>query len=227
VLKLRKPVILTKPMAAPEQKLPRVGDIACDEGLFERLRGLRRRLADERGVPPYIIFSDVTLRQMAREYPSSERELSRINGVGEKKRIEFGEKFLAEVAEHLRTNARQIFADDSFQILPPSVRRPQLGDTSGKLFVAFVPERTVTQIAHARSLAESTIYSHLATAIEAGHDLDVAALLSPEEQREIEAAFEKIGFDALSPVKDFFGERFDYGKLRICRAVLQRAGKAV
>src|ERR1041385_8324577 len=73
-LKERKRVTLTKPMAAPEKIEHRAGEIACDEVLFESLRQLRRRLAEERSVPSYIIFSDVALRQMARHYPSTQAE---------------------------------------------------------------------------------------------------------------------------------------------------------
>src|SRR5580658_9681197 len=117
-LRERKKIVLTKPMAAPPaapEKMPRAGAIACDEELFERLRRLRKTLADERAVPAYIVFSDVALRQMARYYPASDEEFSRISGVGEKKLQEFGAVFLAEIAAHLQTHPRQIFADDSFQ----------------------------------------------------------------------------------------------------------------
>jgi len=108
-------VTLTKPVAAPEPRKHRAGEIACDELLFDKLRRLRKELADQRGVPAYIVFGDVTLRQMARDYPQSEADLARISGVGEKKRREFGDVFLAEIAAHLKANPRQIFADDSFQ----------------------------------------------------------------------------------------------------------------
>jgi len=117
-LRERKKLVLTKPMAAPPsapEKMPRAGAIGCDEELFERLRRLRKTLADERLVPAYIVFSDVALRQMARYYPASDEEFSRISGVGEKKLQEFGAAFLAEIAAHLQTHPRQIFADDSFQ----------------------------------------------------------------------------------------------------------------
>src|ERR1051325_1264691 len=106
-LKDRRKITLPKPVTAPDPKQHRVGEIACDEALFERLRALRKRLADERGVPPYIVFSDVSLRQMARSYPASEAEFARISGVGEKKLREFGTAFLGEVAAHLETNAQQ------------------------------------------------------------------------------------------------------------------------
>jgi len=117
-LKQRRKVTLTKPVTAPESKVHRAGEIAGDEVLFDRLRRLRKQLADEHNVPAYIVFSDVALRQMARDYPESEREFARISGVGEKKLREFGDVFLAEIATYLQTNPRQIFADDSFAAPP-------------------------------------------------------------------------------------------------------------
>jgi ATP-dependent DNA helicase RecQ len=99
-LKQRKTIQLTRPVAAPATAARHAGEIACDEFLFERLRALRKRLADERGVPSYIVFSDVSLRQMARDFPRSEAEFARISGVGEKKLRDFGEPFLAEIAKH-------------------------------------------------------------------------------------------------------------------------------
>jgi ATP-dependent DNA helicase RecQ len=112
ILRERRRVALTKPMILHEAKVPRSGEIGCDEDLFERLRQLRKRLADERQVPPYIVFSDVTLRQMARLYPANELEFMRISGVGEKKRVEFGAIFLADIADFLRTHPRQMFAEE-------------------------------------------------------------------------------------------------------------------
>jgi ATP-dependent DNA helicase RecQ len=116
-LRQRKTIILTTPMTAPppREKTERSGEIACDEELFERLRQLRKSLADERNVPAYIVFSDVSLRQMARFYPGNDEEFARVSGVGEKKLREFGAVFLAEVAGHLRSHPRQIFAEDSFR----------------------------------------------------------------------------------------------------------------
>ena len=117
-LRQRTPVQLTRPLALPEPPAHRMGEIACDEALFERLQQVRKRVADERGVPPHIVFSDVALRQMARFYPVNDAGLARISGVGHKKLQEFGEKFLAVIADHLHTHPRQIFADDSFAAAP-------------------------------------------------------------------------------------------------------------
>jgi ATP-dependent DNA helicase RecQ len=87
-LRERRKIVLTEPMAAPPsapERMPRAGAIGCDEELFERLRLLRKTLADERLVPAYIVFSDVALRQMARYYPANDEEFARISGVGGEK----------------------------------------------------------------------------------------------------------------------------------------------
>jgi ATP-dependent DNA helicase RecQ len=123
-LRDRQKIVLTKPVTAPAapERRARAGEIACDEALFEQLRRLRKRLADERNLPAYIVFSDVALRQMARYYPASDGEFMRISGVGEKKLAEYGAAFLAEIAAYVQTYPRQIFADDSFTA-PPSHAR--------------------------------------------------------------------------------------------------------
>ncbi len=111
VLKARTAITLTKPMDLPKAKrvVRREGDIACDEILFERLRTLRKKIADERHVPAYIVFGDTTLRALARYYPASADAMEGIPGMGEKKRAEFAEIFAAEIATYLATNSRQAF----------------------------------------------------------------------------------------------------------------------
>jgi ATP-dependent DNA helicase RecQ len=170
-LKSRQKITLTKPVAAPapDKEKHRAGEIACDEALFEKLRALRKQLADERSVPSYIIFSDVSLRQMARIYPTSDKDFARISGVGDKKLREFGAVFLAEIAAHLQTNARQIFADDSFEAPPAFVpQRSKLTDTVRETLHFFRQGKSVADIARLRGFKDSTIYSHLEEAIRAG-----------------------------------------------------------
>ena len=113
VLVSRATIKLTKPMDLPKARrvARREGDIACDEVLFEQLRNLRKRLADERKVPAYIVFGDTTLRQMARDYPTSLKAMEGISGMGEKKRAEFGETFARAIATFLETNPKVSFND--------------------------------------------------------------------------------------------------------------------
>ncbi len=102
-LRSRRVIMLTKPMTVKKNLAPRAGEIECDETLFDRLRKLRKSLADERGVPAYVIFGDNTLRQMAREYPTSASALADIAGIGEKKLREFADVFAKEIAAYLQT----------------------------------------------------------------------------------------------------------------------------
>ena len=110
-LRTRRAITLTKPAAISEKKArTRRGEIACDEALFEILRRLRKELADSRSVPAYIIFGDATLREMARDYPTTEPEFRNLSGVGTKKLDEFGAQFMDAIMKYLRANPRQHFA---------------------------------------------------------------------------------------------------------------------
>ena len=71
-----------------------------DETLFQILRHLRTELASERGVPPYVIFGDAPLREMARHYPQDERAFLNIKGVGQAKLQEFGSQFIEAIREY-------------------------------------------------------------------------------------------------------------------------------
>jgi ATP-dependent DNA helicase RecQ len=111
-LKKRTTIVLTKQIEIAEKGARRKpGAIECDEALFDRLRRLRRKLADARNVPAYVVFSDVSLREMARSYPISTNEFRRVPGVGEQKLKDFAELFLGEIGRYLATNSRQIFAN--------------------------------------------------------------------------------------------------------------------
>ncbi|HEX9281129.1 MAG TPA: DNA helicase RecQ [Candidatus Udaeobacter sp.] len=121
-LRKRTSIVLTKQIEIAEKSARiKPGAIECDEALFERLRVLRRQLADERGVPAYIIFSDVSLREMARKYPANSTEFRRIPGVGEQKLKDFGEAFLSEIKSHSAENPPRTFSEHSDA---PRLKRP-------------------------------------------------------------------------------------------------------
>lgn len=224
-LKARQKITLTKPVAPTGPEKHRAGEIACDEVLFEKLRTLRKQLADERAVPPYIIFSDVSLRQMARFYPANGKDFSRVSGVGERKLREFGAIFLDAIAAHLRANPRQVFADDfpqSGMSSVPMPRRSRLTDTVRETLHFFRQDKTVPEIAEIRGVKTGTIYSHLEEAMLAGETIDMSSLISAEAQRDIAAAFVKHGFVSLGVVVESLGGKYGYGECRVVRAALQR-----
>ncbi len=226
VLKQRTKITLTKPAVAPQTPAHHVGEITCDEVLFERLRALRKRVADGQDVPAYIIFSDVALRQMARNYPANEREFARISGVGEKKLKQFGETFLGEIATHLQTNARQIFADDSFTVpAAPPPSRTSIGDSARETMRRFRAGQSVEEIARERKVTTGTILNHIAEGIEHGEVVDTRRFYTETEESKIAAAFERHGGGALAPVFEVLGSTVDYGRLRIYRAMMNVKAK--
>ena len=98
-------LILPRPRIKPGRvKKPprrRAGEIDYDEDLFQALRTLRKRLADEAGVPPYVIFGDAALAEMAAFRPTDQEALLRINGVGKQKLARYGEDFIAEIIGYM------------------------------------------------------------------------------------------------------------------------------
>jgi ATP-dependent DNA helicase RecQ len=113
----RIPITLVKPLAMPTTRRasrsnarPGSGDEPYDEILFESLRALRKRLADERNVPAYIVLGDTSLRSMSRRYPITLAGMESIPGMGEKKRADFGSMFAAAISEHLRQHPQLTFA---------------------------------------------------------------------------------------------------------------------
>ena len=168
---------------------------------------------------------------MARFYPANERELTRISGMGDRKLREFGGDFLREIAAHLRSNPRQMFADDSFDNgtgVPPvrtgrvsAPQRSRLTDTVRETLHFFRQGKTVPEIARVRGVKDATIYSHLEAAMLAGEAIDVKSVLTTEAQRDIAAAFARHGFGGLGGVVAALGGKYGYGECRIVRAALQ------
>ncbi|QEM68345.1 DNA helicase RecQ [Geobacter sp. FeAm09] len=101
VLRGEERVVLARPrvrmVAAKKEPKRSRGELDYDRGLFERLRALRKRLADEQQVPPFVVFGDATLVEMAAYRPTDDEGLARISGVGKHKLARYGAAFLREI----------------------------------------------------------------------------------------------------------------------------------
>jgi ATP-dependent DNA helicase RecQ len=222
-LRSREKISLTRGIQTKDQTRHRKGEIECDELLFERLRDLRKNLADERNVPAYVIFSDATLRHIAREYPVTPHEFSRISGVGERKAADFAHLFTTEVAAHLEENPRQVFAALA-PVRPekPKPARNALTATVLESLEMFWKGMDVDQIAQRRGLVPGTIFSHLATAILAGQQVDLRRIISANDESILADAVKKFGFNGISLAVESLGGRLSHGHFRIYRAHLER-----
>jgi ATP-dependent DNA helicase RecQ len=203
-----------------------------DEGLFERLRAWRRQLADERDVPAYVICGDATLRHVARTYPTTSESLKSVPGIGERKRADFGDQIVLIVSEWLSENPQIPVPEHQSPPRPqpridppPKPRKP--GETVAETMTRFLAGVPVERIAAERGLHASTIYGHIATAIEsgdAGAKLGMADFFDAQETSAISAAFEELGTESLSPVYEKLAGAVDYGRLKIFRALMVREG---
>ena len=215
-VKLAMPAHPTPVASSPEQQ--------ANQALFEQLREIRRRLAQERGVAAFVIFADASLRQMAAELPASREALQRISGVGPRKADDYGDLFLACIAEYVRQTGAQPSA------LPPRPRPApsfHLGPTAQESLNLFRDGKSIEVIAAARGLAVTTIEGHLASAIEAGESIDADKLMSVKKWYAIESAIAKVGPGLLKPIMEQLGDGYSYGEIRLVLAGWIRRHRAL
>jgi ATP-dependent DNA helicase RecQ len=180
--------------------------------LFQRLRVLRRELADERNVPPYVIFSDATLREMAQRRPESRTAFAQIGGVGSQKLDAFATVFTRAIEgycdEHGLATMEQVETNlkTAATVTPTSREQADGSDRAGNsgrgeragrarsvrtaqiTWQFFRDGKTVDEIAQARGLAPRTIVDHLCEGLEHGEAIDLQRLVAPQRQAEIRAA---------------------------------------
>ncbi|MCP2044510.1 DNA helicase RecQ [Pontibacter sp. HSC-36F09] len=176
------------------------------DALFERLRALRKRLADAQNVPPYVVFTDSTLQEMAAEKPANRIAMLAISGVGAQKFERYGYDFINEIIAFLTEE----------QAKGSAIK----GATHLVTWEAYQQGLSPEEIARRRNLNPVTIYSHLATLLEQGYDVPVHDFVSKREYEAISEAIENLGKDA--KLKDLFEhleERYEYFKIRLSVAM--------
>jgi len=198
------------------------GQGGAEDALFQVLRETRKALADRDGVPPYVVFSDATLRDMARRRPRNRMEMLSVSGVGQVKFERYGEPFLGvlrssaqPVPERKTLYARETHSPTGAK-LTPSLRETL------SLYQEGI--RDLPTMARARALAPSTIANHLAQLIlyEAIPTLD--GLVPAETVELVRRATGGRRMEALGPLKEQLGDRVSYEELHLIRAYLSRAG---
>lgn len=194
-----------------------------DQELFAHLKELRRLEAEKAAVPPYVIFSDRSLREMCQYYPRNEEEMSRIHGVGRAKLAHFGEIFLAAINQWLEEHP-----DLTRQELPAAAAAmPAKGgaakNSTTMLASGALAQRglTLEEIATERGLKEITIAGHLENFLSQGHDLDLPLYVCDDKQDLLRQAFAEHGFDYLRPVVESLNGRVSYDEARIMRGYLK------
>ena len=207
-----------KSRAAPASASDPASDY--DAALFERLRSLRARLASERGVPPYVVFGDRTLREMCHIFPQSPESLLRINGVGQRKLQDYGAAFLEIIAEYASENGIEdktpLAAAVPIRAAEPRRSPTRRYEKTRPLADLGLP---IHEIAERLGLRETTVAGHVENLIASGSLRDPSPYL-PERGRleRIIAAIETVGDARLKPIYLHLDEAFDYEEIRFARA---------
>jgi ATP-dependent DNA helicase RecQ len=221
-LKNREAICLPKPKANGKASQPGAAAAAgYDQELFEQLRRLRKNLADEKGVPPFVVFGDLALRQMALYLPQSAENFAKISGVGAEKLKQYGAIFTEVIQAYARENNLSALDIPVKRAAAPR-RLTHLGPTYQETKKLLRQKVSVEQMASMRSLSVATILAHLEKLVRSGEPLDLDYLRPPREKfAPIAAAFQQSGGKALGPVRELLGEQISYEELRIARLFIK------
>lgn len=185
--------------------------------LFESLRTLRATMARGENVPPYVVFSDVTLIEMATYLPQTADQMLRISGVGDVKFDKYGADFLNEIRNYCSRNNLASRIDLKSRRRERKVRpkRGQNGrDTYQTSLDMFRSGMSPREIAKEREIGLSTVENHLTKFIATG-EVSLNDLVSPERVPAIrQAIVECSDSQALSPIKEKLGDDYSYGEIR-------------
>jgi ATP-dependent DNA helicase RecQ len=189
-----------------------------DRGLFESLRALRREIADQRSVPAYVLFSDATLRDMARLRPGSTTTLLNVRGVGERKVSDFGQRFLEQIASYCR--AQNIAMDVSVSHPSPRERVSKPTDSKKRAFELFAKGATVEQVTAITGRAPPTSWGYLAEFIQTTRPERLDTWIDQKTYRTIAAAVANVGTAYLKPIFERLEGKVSYDQIRVVVAHL-------
>lgn len=169
-----------------------------DDRLFERLRKLRLEISKKENVPAYIVFNDASLKDMVDKKPTVSTDLLDVSGVGHQKMMTYGEQFAKCIKDFLNDEPKKQSTYD--------VTHGYLKKGMG-----------VFEIAMARDIQETTVFSHIAKLYTENKFLDIDQFVSNEDFTKVEKAIQTIGeMEALKPIFDELNGEIDYGIIRLC-----------
>ncbi|WP_432666550.1 DNA helicase RecQ [Wukongibacter baidiensis] len=184
-----------------------------DNSLFEVLRSLRKDISTREKVPPYIVFSDSTLREMSKYYPQDYDSMLNIKGVGEMKLERYGEEFLAAIKNYVIENGVKM---DELDIEMPKENSKEQKAKEEKVashvvtFNMYKEGMSLKEISQERDIKQMTIDKHIIRCAVEGLDVDLDEFIPSEYESLIVETIERIGAERLRPIKDELPEEVDY-----------------
>lgn len=194
-----------------------------DSGLFESLRTLRRQIATEHNVPPFVVFADTTLRDLARKRPTTLAGFRQIHGVGDKKTTEYGKIFLEAIASHAA--AHDLETDLALEVESPQERSAPEPTSSSSArqaaFDLFRDGKSPEQVQAAVNRAFSTVMQYLLDFIHETQNSDPSAWVDAETSDRIRQARRDAPDSKLQVIFDALDKTVTYDQIRITLACMQ------
>ncbi|MBM7551880.1 DNA helicase RecQ [Thalassobacillus pellis] len=197
------------------EKTTTTAAVDYNEELFEDLRNLRKEIADEHNLPPYVIFSDATLKDIARYLPASKSEMLAIKGVGERKYQQYGETFLETVKpwKEQQPESKVVKA-------PTPIFQKKAEDAKQPSYLISYhlwkdEAKSVSEIARNRGMSEVTIESHLFRAASEGYPFDWDSWFDQETEMKVLEARERLdNEDGLKALKESLDDQYTYSTIK-------------
>ncbi len=196
-----------------------------DRGLFESLREVRHQIATERNVPPFVIFSDDTLRDMTRVRPGSPASLLNVRGVGDRKLADLGARFLEHITTYCRAHNLSLDAvSGSRPRLPSSGARNETKETA---FTLFAKGTSVEQVAATTGRALSTTWGYLDEFIALHRPTRVESWVDAQTYDKVAAAVQEVGTAYLKPIFEHLEGKVPYEQIRVVIAHRKATSEAL
>lgn len=185
-----------------------------EKPLMEELRQLRLRIATDENVPPYIIFNDSTLVELATYLPLHKDQLPGITGFGQVKIMKYGKAFLDKITDYcLRNNLESRMREKKVQWKPAKEKSSKTTDTKRASLELYQQGLNIDQIASKRSLSNGTIIGHLTHFILTG-EINVLKFVSKEKIPPILKAIDEYGDAQLTVLKNALGDSYSFTEIR-------------
>lgn len=201
--------ILTGRQEVSRREIVKVKQVSMDDPLFEELRGVRKRIAEEERVPPFVIFSDSTLKDMCAKLPKTKEMFLQISGVGENKLQKYGEIFIETICQFCKDNANYQ-AEAIEQTAPKKSAKKSEGDSHLETLRLHHTGLSIEEIANERGLALSTIENHLLQCAQQQLDVNFTELIPAQFMPLLESAVSQAGREKLKPIKELLPEEISY-----------------
>lgn len=195
----------------------RVKEKDYDDELYSKLKSERKYLADQAGRPPYAIFPDKTLMEMAFYFPQSRQQLLKIYGVGHVKAKKYSNHFLPIIQKYCKKHELKSKMAKVNALKSKKAKKRRFEEVGEK----FNQEKSFRKLAKEYNVKERTILKHLYTYLQEGYKLrkgiEVESSLSGNQRKKVIAAFRELGHEMLRPVYEHFDGEIDYPELKIMR----------